>query len=102
VHINSFCKISDSVLLPDSSVGRHCNLKKVVVGEGCFIPEGTNIGWDAVVDAERFHRTSKGVVLVTQAALSKLNITPAEKFEEPVHALKTLTADTYYTSKETA
>jgi glucose-1-phosphate adenylyltransferase len=102
VHINSFCTISNSVLLPDSSVGRRCNLNKVVVGEGCFIPEGTNIGWDAVADAERFLRTPKGVVLVTQAALSKLNITPNEKFAEAVHARKTLSAHTHYTPKETA
>ena len=72
--IHSFCDISESVILPDASVGEHCYLRKIVVDEGCHIPAGTIIGLDPSVDAQRFHRSPYGVVLVTRAALAMLKV----------------------------
>lgn len=76
VHIHSFCSIEDSVILPGADIGARCRLRKVVVDEGCKIPEGMVIGWDAKLDAQRFYRTSAGVVLVTQAMLETLDMPP--------------------------
>ena len=63
--------IEDSVVLPDVVVGRHCRLKKVVLDKGCIIPEGTVIGEDLELDAQRFEVSPDGVVLVTPEMLGQ-------------------------------
>ena len=71
VEVHSFTLIEDSVVLPDVSVGRHCRLKKVVLDKGCIVPEGTVIGEDAELDAQRFEVSPNGVVLVTPEMLGQ-------------------------------
>ena len=77
VHVHSFASIEESVLLPGVDVGRSSCLRKVVVDEGCQIPPGMVIGFDAQADGARFYRSSSGVVLVTSAMLSALKETSA-------------------------
>ncbi|MDO9148411.1 MAG: glucose-1-phosphate adenylyltransferase [Hydrogenophaga sp.] len=72
VQIHSYATVEQAVLLPEVSVGRHCRLRKVVVDNGCVIPEGMCIGLDAAEDARRFFRTDSGVVLVTRDMLEAL------------------------------
>ena len=72
VHIHSFSSIDEAVILPGADIGRHCRLRKVVVDEGCRLPDGLVIGFDADADARHFHRTALGVVLVTRAMLEAL------------------------------
>jgi glucose-1-phosphate adenylyltransferase len=72
VHLHSFCSVEEAVLLPGVEVGRHCRLRKVVIDEGCHIPVGMTIGFDAAADARRFYRSEGGVVLVTSAMLAAL------------------------------
>jgi glucose-1-phosphate adenylyltransferase len=72
VRVHSFCQIDQAVLLPNTTVGRGCRISKVVVDRGCTLPDGLVIGEDPVSDAERFERTSNGVVLVTRGMLSRL------------------------------
>lgn len=72
VRIHSFCTIDQAVILPGVDIGANCRLSKVVIDRGCRIPEGTVIGEDAELDAERFHRTDDGVVLVTKTMLKDL------------------------------
>ena len=71
VEVHSFSLIEDSVVLPDVSVGRHCRLKKVVLDKGCIVPEGTVIGEDPELDAQRFEVSPNGVVLVTPEMLGQ-------------------------------
>lgn len=73
VRIHSFSNLEDCVVLPNSSVGRHCKLKNVVIDQHCNIPEGMTIGYDLKKDAERFYVSPKGVVLVSPEMLMKLN-----------------------------
>jgi glucose-1-phosphate adenylyltransferase len=72
VHIHSFSRIDEAVILPGADVGRHCRLRKVVIDEGCRIPAGMTIGFDAAADARRFYRSAQGVVLVTIAMVEAL------------------------------
>jgi len=72
VRVHSFCHIDQAVILPRSEIGESCRLTKVVVDRGCKIPAGTVIGEDPELDAQRFHRSETGVVLVTQDMLNKL------------------------------
>jgi len=73
VRIHSYCTVEESVLLPQVTIRRHCHLRRVVVDNGCTIPEGTRIGFDPEEDARRFYRSDAGVVLVTRAMLDALN-----------------------------
>lgn len=72
VRIHSFSSVEDAVILPGAQVGRHCRLRKLIVDEGCRIPEGMTIGFDAAADARRFYRSPQGVVLVTSAMVEAL------------------------------
>jgi glucose-1-phosphate adenylyltransferase len=69
--INSYCKLSEAVLLPDVAVGRHSRLTRVVIDRGVNIPEGTVIGEDADEDARRFERTEAGVTLITREMIAR-------------------------------
>jgi len=72
VRVRSYSLIENSVILPDVEVGRHVRIKKAVIDRGCVIPEGTVIGEDPVADAERYHVTEGGVVLVTPEMLGQV------------------------------
>jgi len=72
VKIHSYSNVEDSVILPGADVGRRSRLRKVVIDEGCRIPPGMSIGFDAAEDARRFHRSPGGVVLVTGPMLAAL------------------------------
>ncbi|GAA3978785.1 glucose-1-phosphate adenylyltransferase [Allohahella marinimesophila] len=72
VRVNSYASIENCVILPNCDIGRHCRLNKVILDVDCRVPEGTEIGFDATADAERFHRNSDGIVLVSQSMLEAL------------------------------
>jgi glucose-1-phosphate adenylyltransferase len=70
--INSHARTSGAVLLPEVEVARRARLTDVVVDRGCYIPEDLVIGEDAELDAKRFYRSEKGVVLVNADMLAAL------------------------------
>jgi glucose-1-phosphate adenylyltransferase len=72
VRVDSFCHIDQAVILPHCEIGESCRLTKVVIDRGCKIPAGMVIGEDPELDAQRFHRSETGVVLVTMEMLNKL------------------------------
>lgn len=71
VEVRSYSEVRDSVILPNVTIGKNCQICKAVIDKGCEIEEGTTIGIDPVADAERFHVTEKGVVLVTPDMLGQ-------------------------------
>lgn len=71
VRVNSFCRLQDTVVLPDVEIGRHCRITRAVIDEGCQIPEGTVIGEDRAQDEARFLVTEQGIVLVTPDMLGQ-------------------------------
>jgi glucose-1-phosphate adenylyltransferase len=72
VKIQSCCTITEAVIMPDCVIGRGSRLSKVVIDRGCTLPDGLVIGEDPEADARRFHRSEKGVVLVTKEMLDRL------------------------------
>jgi glucose-1-phosphate adenylyltransferase len=72
VRVHSDCHINEAVVLPNVTIHRHCRLRKVVIDRGCVIPEGTVVGEDAALDAQRFERSEGGVVLITREMLARL------------------------------
>lgn len=71
VHVNDYCTIEGSVVLPKVTINRNVVLKNVVIDRGCEIPEGMEIGVDLALDATRFHVSEKGIVLVTPDMLGQ-------------------------------
>ncbi len=72
VRVNSYAELSEAVVLPGCDIGRNARLSKVVIDRGVDIPEGLVVGEDAEADAARFHRTEKGVVLITRPMIEAL------------------------------
>jgi glucose-1-phosphate adenylyltransferase len=72
VRVNSFCVVEDAVILPNVDIGRHARLRRCIVDQGVVVPPGLVVGEDAVLDASRFHRTEKGITLVTEEKLKLL------------------------------
>jgi glucose-1-phosphate adenylyltransferase len=71
VRVNSHALLRDVVVLPNVKIGRSCRITKAVIDKWCDIPEGTVIGEDPEHDAERFHVSPGGVVLVTPEMLGQ-------------------------------
>jgi len=65
------CRIQDSLVLPDCRIGSGCRLKRTILDNGCELPAGTTIGEDPKADAERFHVTPTGVVVVNREMLGQ-------------------------------
>jgi glucose-1-phosphate adenylyltransferase len=72
VRVEERTSIHRSVVLPNVEIGRSCLITGAIIDEGCEIPDNTNIGVDHGADAQRFHLTENGVVLVTSDMLRRL------------------------------
>ena len=70
----SYSSVDQAVILPESVIGRHARLSKVVIDRGVKIPAGLVVGEDPELDASRFRRTENGVCLITQAMLDKAGL----------------------------
>ena len=72
MRIDPGAQVSHSVLLPYVELGRGARVSHAVVDRGCIIPDGMVIGEDPASDAKRFHRTERGIVLVTREMLARV------------------------------
>ncbi|MEA1938487.1 MAG: glucose-1-phosphate adenylyltransferase [Pseudomonadota bacterium] len=72
VRVRSYALVEDTVILPGSEVGRHSRIRRAVIDSGCILPKHTIIGENSSHDAERFHVTDNGVILVTRTMVDKL------------------------------
>ncbi len=72
VRVHDYSHVERSVILPRVRVGERCVVQGAVIDSGCVIPDGMKIGVDLEADAERFHVTDGGVVLVTSKMLKRL------------------------------
>jgi glucose-1-phosphate adenylyltransferase len=73
VRVHSFSEIESAVILPGANVSRSARLTKVIVEKNVRIPPGLVVGEDPVADAKRFRRTGKGVCLITQPMIDRLD-----------------------------
>ena len=73
VRVNSFSRIESSVVLPDVDIGRRARLHNTIIDRGVRIPPGLVVGEDPELDAKRFRRTDKGIVLITQNMIDRLS-----------------------------
>ena len=65
VRIHSYTEVTDSVLLDNVNIGRHCHIKRTIIDKNVMVPEGTRIGFDHDYDRARgFVVTESGLVIV--------------------------------------
>ncbi len=74
VRVNSYTRVTDTVVMPYVEIGRNVRLHKAVIDRGVSIPEGLVVGEDPELDAKRFRRSADGVCLITQPMLDKLGL----------------------------
>jgi glucose-1-phosphate adenylyltransferase len=73
VHLHSHARVENAVILPYVDVGRHAQLRNVVIDRGVRIPEGLVVGEDPDLDSKRFRTTPGGICLITQSMIDRLN-----------------------------
>ena len=71
VRVNSYSELKDVVALPNVRIGRDCRISRAIIDKGCVLPAGTVIGEDREADAQRFHVSPGGIVLVTPEMLDQ-------------------------------
>jgi glucose-1-phosphate adenylyltransferase len=72
VHVHSYARVENALILPDADIGRGARLHKVIVEKGVRIPPGLVVGEDTDDDARRFSRSEKGVCLITKSMIDRL------------------------------
>lgn len=71
-YVHPYSSVTDSVILPDVTIGEHCTVQRAIVDRGAEIPAGTQIGVDHDADRERgFRVTKNGITLVTPDMLGQ-------------------------------
>jgi glucose-1-phosphate adenylyltransferase len=78
VRVDERSSIFRSVILANTRVGTDCAIRNAILDEGCDVPAGMQIGFDPALDAQRFHVSRKGVVLVTPDMLRRNVLTKRE------------------------
>ncbi|KLN63604.1 glucose-1-phosphate adenylyltransferase [Vibrio sp. VPAP30] len=67
VRINDCATIVDSILFDDVEVGEGCKLVNCIIDKHVSIPPNTSIGLNAMEDAQRFHISDNGIVVVPES-----------------------------------
>ncbi len=73
VRVYSFALVEHGVILPYVEMGRGARLRNVVVDAAVKIPDGLVVGEEPELDAKRFRRTERGICLITQPMIDRLN-----------------------------
>jgi glucose-1-phosphate adenylyltransferase len=72
VHVHSYARVEQAVILPSADIGRGARLRNVIVEKGVRIPAGLVVGEDPEEDARRFRRTDRGICLITAPMIERL------------------------------
>jgi glucose-1-phosphate adenylyltransferase len=67
--VHSYAQVEQSILFPDVQVGRHAKVRRSIVEKGVRIPPGARIGFDLEKDAERFHVSEEGIVVISKGTI---------------------------------
>lgn len=69
VFVHSFSRIDQCILMQGCNIGRGARLTRVICDKDVTIEDGTVIGEDRERDAERFHVSASGIVVVPKGAI---------------------------------
>jgi glucose-1-phosphate adenylyltransferase len=63
-HLHSYALVEDSIIMHEVEIARNAVVKRAIVDKSVYIGEGVEIGVDPVKDAERFHVSDGGIVVI--------------------------------------
>lgn len=61
VRVHSFSRIENSVIMDWVEIGRNCRIRNAIIDKANVIPSGTQIGYNAAEDRERYTVSPNGV-----------------------------------------
>ena len=64
VIIEDDVEIDDCIIFDSCDIGRRSKLKRCILEKNVKIPEDTIVGYDPIADAERYHVTESGIVVI--------------------------------------
>jgi glucose-1-phosphate adenylyltransferase len=64
VRVHSFSRIENSVIMDWVEIGRNCRIRNAIIDKANIIPSGTEIGYDAENDHQRYTVSRNGVVVL--------------------------------------
>jgi len=67
VRVNSYSRVTDSIVFDDVVIGRYAELHRTIVDKDVVIPEGMVIGRDPAKDRHLFKVTDDGLVVVPKS-----------------------------------
>jgi glucose-1-phosphate adenylyltransferase len=67
VRVNSYSRVTDSIVFDDVVIGRYAELHRTIVDKDVVIPEGMVIGRDPEKDRHLFKVTDDGLVVVPKS-----------------------------------
>ena len=71
VRVQDHADVRESVIMEKVEIGEHCRIKRAIIDKDVDIPPKTEIGYDRAADAQRFHVTDSGIVVISKGM--KLN-----------------------------
>ncbi len=66
VRVHSYSRIENSVIGDWVEIGRNCRIRNAVIDKANVIPSGTEIGYDAAQDRERYFVSPSGIVVLAR------------------------------------
>ncbi|NOH99977.1 glucose-1-phosphate adenylyltransferase [Vibrio kanaloae] len=64
VKVSNAAIVIDSILFEDVEIGKNCHIQNCIIDKNVKVPDDTQIGINSRDDAERFHVSKQGVIVV--------------------------------------
>lgn len=64
VKVSNAAIVIDSILFEDVEIGKNCHIQNCIIDKNVKVPDDTQIGINSRDDAERFHISKQGVIVV--------------------------------------
>ncbi len=70
VRINSYSSVTESILMENVNIGRHCEIRRAIIDKNVQVPPYTKIGFDREIDEQKgFYVSPNGVTVVPKGAI---------------------------------
>jgi glucose-1-phosphate adenylyltransferase len=70
VRVNSGAYVEGSVLMDGVQIGRGAVVRHAILDKDVVVPDGAHIGVDPEVDAQRYHVSPAGIVVLGKSQLA--------------------------------
>lgn len=64
VFVHSYSHVAGSVIMDNSHIHRHAQVRRAIIDKNVQVPAGEQIGWDLERDRQRFTVTDSGIVVI--------------------------------------